>query len=90
MAVSSYAKARSSLPGKLQNSIFQRRTAHLRHARSCRNKAVQEGSILKGKVEEIFINGKNAIVVLDTDECETHIVVRSIAYLLPQVEQKRL
>ena len=31
MAVSSYAKAGSSLPGKLQNSIFQRIIAHLRH-----------------------------------------------------------
>ena len=34
--------------------------------------AVQEGTVLKKKVAEIFINGKNAMVVLDTDKFERH------------------
>ena len=34
--------------------------------------AVQEGAILKEEVPEIFINGKNAMTVLDVDEFERH------------------
>ena len=34
--------------------------------------AVQEGTVLKKKVAEIIINGKNAMAVLDTDEFERH------------------
>ena len=34
--------------------------------------AVQVGMVLKEKVAEIFINGKNAMAVLDTDEFERH------------------
>ena len=34
--------------------------------------AVQEGTVLKKKVAEIFINGKNAMAVLDTDKFERH------------------
>ena len=34
--------------------------------------AVQERSILKKKGSEIFINGKNAMAVLDIDEFERH------------------
>ena len=52
--------------------------------------AVQEGAVLKKKVAEIFINGKNAMAVLDIDELKDILVVRSIAYLFPQVGQKRL
>ena len=33
---------------------------------------VQERTILKEKVAEIFINGKNAMAVLDTDELKRH------------------
>ena len=33
---------------------------------------VEEGTVLKEKVAEIFINGKNAMAVLDTDELESH------------------
>ena len=33
---------------------------------------VQEGAVLKKKVAEIFINGKNAMAVLDTNEFERH------------------
>ena len=33
---------------------------------------VQEGTVLKEKVAEIFINGKNTMAVLDTDELERH------------------
>lgn len=35
-------------------------------------KAVQERSVLKKKGPEIFINGKNAMAVLDTNEFERH------------------
>ena len=34
--------------------------------------AFQEGTVLKKKVAEIIINGKNAMAVLDTDEFERH------------------
>ena len=34
--------------------------------------AVQERTVLKEEVAEIFINGKNAMAVLDTDEFERH------------------
>ena len=34
--------------------------------------AVQERTVLKKKGTEIFINGKNAMAVLDTDEFERH------------------
>ena len=34
--------------------------------------AVQEGTVLKKKVAEIFINGKNAMAVLDIDEFKRH------------------
>ena len=34
--------------------------------------AVQEGTVLKEKVAEIFINGKNAVAMLDTDKFERH------------------
>ena len=34
--------------------------------------AVQERTVLKKKGSEIFINGKNAMTVLDTDEFERH------------------
>ena len=34
--------------------------------------AVQERTVLKKKGSEIFINGKNAMAVLDTDEFERH------------------
>ena len=34
--------------------------------------AVQEGTVLKEKVAEIFINGKNAMAVLDIDEFKRH------------------
>ena len=34
--------------------------------------AVQEGAVLKKKVGEIFINGKNAMAVLDIDEFKRH------------------
>ena len=33
---------------------------------------VQEGAVLKKKVAEIFINGKNAMAVLDIDEFKRH------------------
>ena len=33
---------------------------------------VQEGAVLKKKVTEIFINGKNAMAVLDIDEFKRH------------------
>ena len=33
---------------------------------------VQEGTVLKKKVAEIFINGKNAMAVLDIDEFKRH------------------
>ena len=33
---------------------------------------VQEGAVLKKKVAEIFINGKNAMTVLDADKFERH------------------
>ncbi len=33
---------------------------------------VQERTVLKEKVAEIFINGKNAVAVLDTDKFERH------------------
>ena len=33
---------------------------------------IQEGTVLKEKVAEIFINGKNAMAVLDTDEFKRH------------------
>ena len=33
---------------------------------------VQERTILEKKVPEIFINGKNAMAVLDTNEFERH------------------
>ena len=33
---------------------------------------VQERSVLKEEAAEIFINGKNAMAVLDTDEFERH------------------
>ena len=33
---------------------------------------VQEGTVLKKKVAEIFINGKNAMAVLDMDKLERH------------------
>ena len=33
---------------------------------------VQERTVLKEKVAEIFINGKNAMAVLDTNEFERH------------------
>lgn len=34
--------------------------------------AVQERTVLKEEVAEIFINGKNTMAVLDTDEFESH------------------
>ena len=34
--------------------------------------AVQEGTVLKEKVAEIFINGKNAVAMRDTDKFERH------------------
>ena len=34
--------------------------------------AVQERSVLKEEAAEIFINGKNAMAVLDTNEFERH------------------
>ena len=34
--------------------------------------AVQERTVLKKKVSEILINGKNAMAVQDTDEFERH------------------
>lgn len=34
--------------------------------------AVQVGMVLKEKVAEIFINGKNAMAVLDIDEFKRH------------------
>lgn len=34
--------------------------------------AVQERTVLKKKGSEIFINGKNAVAMLDTDEFERH------------------
>ena len=51
---------------------------------------VQERTILEKKVPEIFINGKNAMAVLDIDELKRHTGVRAIEYLLPQEGQKRL
>ena len=33
---------------------------------------VEEGTVLKEKVAEIFINGKNTMAVLDPDERERH------------------
>ena len=33
---------------------------------------VQEGTVLKEEVAEIFINSKNAMAVLDTDEFKRH------------------
>lgn len=33
---------------------------------------VQEGTVLKEKIAEIIINGKNAMTVLDADEFERH------------------
>ena len=33
---------------------------------------VQEGTILKEEVAEVFINGKNAMAVLNADELERH------------------
>ena len=35
-------------------------------------KTVQEGTVLEEKVPEIFINGKNAMTVLDIDEFKSH------------------
>ena len=51
---------------------------------------VQERTVLEKKVSKIFINGKNTMAMLDTDELKDIVVVRSIAYLFPQVGQKRL
>lgn len=52
--------------------------------------AVEEGTVLKDKNAEIFINGKNTREVLDTDELERHTDGAVHSYLFTQVGQKRL
>ena len=51
---------------------------------------VQEGTVPKEKVTEIFINGKNAMTVLDTDEFKGHTGGAFHSIFIPAGRAKRL
>ena len=53
-------------------------------------KTVKKGAVIEEKITEIFINGKNTVAMSNIDRLKDILVVRSMAYLLPQVGQKRL
>lgn len=51
---------------------------------------IQDGTVLKEKVAEIFINSKTQWRCWTLTSLKDILVVRSIEYLFPQVGQKRL
>ena len=53
-------------------------------------KTIEEGAVIEEKIPKLFINGKDTMAVGTSMSLKDIEVERSMAYLLPQVGQKRL